>query len=215
MTVNVKMRKAVDLSFAGCGFLGMFHIGSLAAFRGFSKQGDFFFSFQTHQLKTIVFYNDLKYIWSFDVSVDIVRYAGASSGALVACAGAAGLDTSWLRSVFTDLVSVCGQHRWGPWSKNFDVEIIIKVEELFSLLTHDHFTKFLLQKSLIFFSVECVRGSSPRYSPDHQPQIVHLIDKYKIWKRDCIKIWKQKWSERRLVLLMLYSNLLRTKYTKI
>ena len=38
------MRKAVDLSFAGCGFLGMFHIGSLAAFRACSKQGEFILS---------------------------------------------------------------------------------------------------------------------------------------------------------------------------
>ena len=63
-------------------------------------------------------------------SVDIVRCAGASSGAVVACAAVAGVDSSWLRSVFQDLVSVCGQNKYGPWSRNFNVEVILKVNYL-------------------------------------------------------------------------------------
>ena len=36
----VVVKKLADLSFAGCGFLGLFHVGSLAAFRKYQAEGD-------------------------------------------------------------------------------------------------------------------------------------------------------------------------------
>ena len=36
------LKKVADLSFAGCGFLGMFHIGALAAFRKHEDKGEVF-----------------------------------------------------------------------------------------------------------------------------------------------------------------------------
>ena len=90
-------RKVLDLSFAGCGFLTMYHIGSLAAFRSASD------------------------------SVIINRCLGASGGALVACAAVADLDSLWLEAVFRDLVKSVGHNRFGAFSRNFDVGDILKV----------------------------------------------------------------------------------------
>ena len=40
MISNMVAKKVIDISFAGCGFLGMFHVGSLAAFRRYQAEGD-------------------------------------------------------------------------------------------------------------------------------------------------------------------------------
>ena len=90
-------RKVLDLSFAGCGFLTMYHIGALAAFRSASD------------------------------SVVINRCLGASGGSIVACATVANLDIVWLEAVFRDLVRSVGSNRFGAFSRNFDVGVILKV----------------------------------------------------------------------------------------
>ena len=95
--LTMSRKKVLDLSFAGCGFLTMYHIGSLAAFRRASD------------------------------SVIINRCLGASGGALVACAAVADLDSLWLEAVFRDLVKSVGQNRFGAFSRNFDVSDILKV----------------------------------------------------------------------------------------
>ena len=90
-------RKVLDLSFAGCGFLTMYHIGALAAFRSASD------------------------------SVVINRCLGASGGSIVACTTVANLDIVWLEAVFRDLVRSVGSNRFGAFSRNFDVGVILKV----------------------------------------------------------------------------------------
>ena len=90
-------RKILDLSFAGCGFLTMYHIGSLAALRKCSD------------------------------SVIISRCLGASGGSVVACAAVAELDIRWLEEMFRDLVRTVGNNRLGAFSRHFDVEVILKV----------------------------------------------------------------------------------------
>ena len=75
----------------------MYHIGSLAAFKSASD------------------------------SVVINRCLGASGGSIVACAAVADLDILWLEAVFRDLVKTVGHNRFGAFSRNFDVGVILKV----------------------------------------------------------------------------------------
>jgi len=97
-------KKLADLSFAGCGFLGLFHVGSLAAFR------------------------------KYQVSVN--HCLGASSGALVACAAAGGLETVWVEEKFRSTVKRMQKLRFGAFSPEFDLSRIFK-EELIGELPED------------------------------------------------------------------------------
>jgi len=89
-------QRVVDLSFAGSGFLGMFHIGSLAAFR-------------KHKSK-----------------VAINNCLGASSGALVACAAVADIDTAWVKENFRSTVKKSEGFKLGAFSLEFDVGCILR-----------------------------------------------------------------------------------------
>jgi len=90
------VKKVVDLSFAGCGFLGMFHVGVLAAFRQHTDR------------------------------VRVNHCLGASSGTLAACAAAACWDPAWLGDVFKEAVGRSATSGLGAFSKDFVVADIIK-----------------------------------------------------------------------------------------
>jgi len=92
----LQVKKVLVLSFSGCGFLGMFHIGSLAAFKDATNV------------------------------VRIDRCFGASSGSVVACAAVANMDLEWLQSVFREILASVGHNRFGAFSKNFDIGVILK-----------------------------------------------------------------------------------------
>jgi len=90
------VQKVVDLSFAGSGFLGMFHVGSLAAFRKYKSE------------------------------VAINNCLGASSGALVACAAVGGIETGWVEDKFKVTVNKVKDLQFGALSSEFDIGSILK-----------------------------------------------------------------------------------------
>ena len=137
--MTMSRRKVLDLSFAGCGFLTMYHIGALAAFRSASD------------------------------SVVINRCLGASGGSIVACATVANLDIVWLEAVFRDLVKSVGSNRFGAFSRNFDVGVILKV-----------WMNNLNLKLIYYYVLECVSRPPFRYSYNSERQTFHFTDKCKV-----------------------------------
>lgn len=90
------VKKVVDLSFAGSGFLGMFHVGSLAAFRKYKSE------------------------------VSINNCLGASSGALIACAAVGDIETEWVQDQIRITVNKVKDLPLGALSSEFDIGNILK-----------------------------------------------------------------------------------------
>ncbi|XP_023339832.1 patanin-like phospholipase domain-containing protein isoform X3 [Eurytemora carolleeae] len=101
-----KMKK-IDISFAGCGFLALYHAGVL------------------------------KYIQSnLHKTVRIEKSLGASAGAVVACLALIQYPADEIRQKFKKIIEKARKHRFGAFHPNFHVESIIK-EELSPELPRD------------------------------------------------------------------------------
>jgi len=90
--------KRIDISFAGCGFLAMYHVGVL------------------------------KCIQETGVKVSISRSLGASAGSVVACLALIDYPASELRSKFLRIVDEARTHPVGAFHPKFDVGEIFKKE---------------------------------------------------------------------------------------
>jgi len=93
-------KAALDVSFAGCGFLAMYHVGVLACFSKYRRH------------------------------VRIMRALGASSGSVMALAALIDYPAPLLAEKLKNIVRKAGKLNFGAFSREFDVEMILKVYTL-------------------------------------------------------------------------------------
>ena len=103
-------RVVADLSFAGCGFLGMFHIGSLSAFRKYDGNS----------------FHDKVKLQIAGILVKFNRCLGASSGSLIALAAVADLEIDWIFERFRKTIASLEHSKFGAFDFSFDVGRILQ-----------------------------------------------------------------------------------------
>lgn len=92
------MKALLDVSFSGCGFLGMYHVGSLTCLQKFQKH------------------------------VEIKRSLGASLGSVVACASLLNYPAPLLREKMNKVISNSRKLSFGAFNPAFDVSKILREE---------------------------------------------------------------------------------------
>jgi len=103
-------RAAVNLSFAGCGFLGVYQVGVAEAFRQHSQ------------------------------IVEVSKAGGSSAGALVAAAMLTGLPMQSVLAQFEEMMAEASKHRLGAFSPYFHLGSAIEASLHFLLPPDSHLT---------------------------------------------------------------------------
>jgi len=114
----------VHVSFSGCGFLGVYHVGSMAAFQDHQKR-----SLEKEQKKEPPLPGE-------PPRFVIDHCLGASAGALVAAALLINYPATQLKAKFMEIAANVKSLTFGPFSPKFNANVIFR-EELEKVLPED------------------------------------------------------------------------------